>query len=182
MRASRRAIAMAVIGALCAATLAVAPEPARGDSATPLNHGTLTVCIRRGPNTCNLYNGTVQLQPNPGLISNTLTLYDRQFFFVSQRMVGRVEAIGVGGSTAVLTIDIGSAFFFLPLWLGKITFTDPGAGVAVSLGVWFEPIVVMCRLLNTCPAGTYSVTGYTGIPFLAQSWPDTTVGTFSITP
>jgi len=181
----RRSIVMTLLAVLMGAAVAAAPAPARADGAFPLDSGRLTVCIQRNWGwdnwTCDLYSGSVNLGPNPGLISNTLTSYERDLFFglLSLRLAGKVEAVGAGGGTATLTIDVSSAFGFLPFWLGNITFTDPGAGVAVTLGVWFSPTTTICW--DPPCSARFSVAGHTGVPFFGRLLPGTIAGWVQIT-
>lgn len=131
----RRAISV-LVGVLLAYGAAGIGLPAPADAATvvvPYDTGTLQVCL--GEPNCALYNGSVGLAPNPGLISNTLQVSgdDAGFIFTPTRLTGTVEAVGTGGQTATLSMNATTWFGFITV--GNWSFTDPGAGVSVYMQV-----------------------------------------------
>lgn len=147
----RRAVTV-LVGVVIACSAAGIGAGAPAEAATvvqPVDSGTLTVCL--GGTTCTLYNGSVGLAPNPSLISNTLKhTYDNSgFIFSPQRFAGALEAVGVGGQTAKLSMNVTTWFGFLTT--GNWSFTDPGAGVSVYMQV-FKLESGFCGL-NICPPG-----------------------------
>lgn len=173
---SRRLVGVVLAAVLASTVMAATPTPARADGTFPIDRGTLTVCIQTGwyGSSCNMYAGNVELAPgSPGLISNTLTSYEKTFFFMPTfRFSGKVEALGTGGSTATLTVNVASAFGFLPLAMGNISFTDPGAGVSVNLGVWFSP--------SSSSTHRFYYVGHTGLPFFGRFLPGVISGFIAI--
>lgn len=151
-----RRLVSVLLGALlaCGAAGIGIEAPARAKPVTaPVDTGTLTVCI--GEPNCAIYNGSVGLAPNAGLISNTLTYaYDDTWAFTPRRLTGVVQAIGLSGQTATVTLNVTDLWGVL--LLGSVTFTDPGAGVNVHLQV-FDFGSFLCAL-GGCPY-RWNITG-----------------------
>lgn len=124
---------MGVLLAFGAAGIGLASPAEAATVVVPYNTGTLQVCI--GEPNCALYNGSVGLAPNPGLISNTLQVSadNAGFIFTPTRLTGVVEALGTGGQTATLVMNATTWFGFITV--GTWSFTDPGAGVSVYMQV-----------------------------------------------